>query len=131
MTLLGNSKLDWSAWFYGIVAGFIGGGASAVISGFTVAVSDPKDYAVGTGKFFGLVFTIFISNGAISAFMFLKQNPLPRIRTVTTVETTTKQADPPAIVKTTVETTEMIRSDVRPATAANDIGDTASANPKK
>lgn len=99
----GFGKLDWSNWLYGLFAGFIGGGATAVVSGFVNSAMDPKDYAVGSQKFFLNIGMVFLVSGIINAAMFLKQQPLPSVTTTTTVETTKVQQFPPAIVKTTVE----------------------------
>lgn len=100
-------SLDWESWLYGLFAGAIGGGSSAVVSGVTVSLMDPKDYGVGSGKFLALVGTVFITNAAMSMFLYLKQSPLPRIKTVTTVETVELQKNPPAKVTTTVQETKM------------------------
>jgi len=105
---MGFGSLDWSNWLYGLFAALIGGGAGAVVSGVAVSMMDPKDFSFGSGKFFALVATIFLTHGSVSAFMFLKQQPLPAIRTTTTtVETTERQAHPPAVVKTTVAETKV------------------------
>jgi hypothetical protein len=87
---LGFGRLDWSQWLYGIFAGFIGGGAGAVVSGVTVSAVDPADFNFSTGKFYVLVLTIFTANGLLNMFAFLHQNPLPAVRTVTTIEHTEK-----------------------------------------
>src|SRR4051812_28333217 len=100
-------NLDWGSWVYGMLWGAIGGGASAVVSGVTVALNDPKDYGIGSGKFIGLVVTVFIANAAMSMFLYLKQNPLPTMKTVTTVQTVEKQQNPPVVVTTTVQQTKV------------------------
>ena len=102
-------KLDWSSWFYGLVAGIIGGGSSAVVSGITVALQDPKDYGLQNGKFYWLVLSVFCANGLMSAFLYLKQSPLPPVVTVTTVKETTATTSPSAstMVETTVQKTEV------------------------
>lgn len=102
-----NGELNWGAWLYGLFAGAIAGGASAVVSGVTVSLLDPKDYGVGSGNFFTLVGTVFITNAAMSMFLYLKQSPLPSVKTVTTVETVKQQQYPPAIVTTTVQETKI------------------------
>ncbi len=104
----GFGTLDWSNWLYGLFSGFIGGGSNAVVAGITVSTVDPHDFAIGSKKFFIIVVTTFVFNGMLSMFLFLKQQPLPPMKTVVTkVETTEKQADPPAVVKTTVEETRV------------------------
>jgi hypothetical protein len=105
MALFDN--LDWGSWTYGLFAGAIAGGASAVVSGVTVALNDPKDYGIGSGKFMTLVVTVFIMNAAMSMFLYLKQNPLPTVKTVTTVKTVEHQQEPATTVITTVEQTKV------------------------
>jgi hypothetical protein len=102
-------KLDWSSWVYGLFAGIIGGGSSAVVSGITVALQDPKDYSLQSGNFYWLVLSVFCANGAMSAFLYLKQSPLPPIVTVTTVKETTAISTPSEakMVETTVQKTEV------------------------
>lgn len=100
-------NLDWENWVYGIVAGFIGGGAGAVVSGVVVSLQNPQDYSLAHPKFYILVGSVFAANGLVTAAAFLKQNPLPKIITVTTTETTVKQNNPPAIVTTKVEETKV------------------------
>ena len=104
MSLLDN--LDWGSWIYGLLYGAIGGGASAVVSGVTVALNDPKDYGVGSGKFMELVITVFMANAAMSMFLYLKQTPLPAVKTVTTVQTVEQETKPTKTI-TTVEETKL------------------------
>jgi glycerol-3-phosphate acyltransferase PlsY len=92
--MAGFGKLDWENWMYGVFAGFIGGGATAVTSGVTLNMVDPKDFNVYTSKFYVMVAAIFAANGLMSMFMFLKQNPLPPIVTTTT---TTSVAGKPVV----------------------------------
>lgn len=104
-----TDDLDWGNWFYGLLAGFIGGGSGAVTSAVVVGVMDPKDYAVGGWKSLVLMFWVFIVQGLLSAFLFLKQNPLPNkvIRTTTT-EKQILPTEPPTTV--TKKTEEIIRT---------------------
>ena len=104
MSLLDN--LDWGSWIYGLLYGAISGGASAVVSGVTVALNDPKDYGVGSGKFMELVITVFMANAAMSMFLYLKQTPLPAVKTVTTVQTVEQETKPTKTI-TTVEETKL------------------------
>lgn len=101
------SSLDWSDWIYGLFAGSIAGGASAVVSCVTVALNDPKDYGVGSGKFLTLFATVFITNAVMSMFLYLKQNPVPKVKTVTTIEKVELQQNPPAKVTTVVQQTKI------------------------
>lgn len=81
-------KLDWSHWIYGLIAALIGGGASAVSAAFGAMVLTPGQYSVSGNagwnslKLMGVTFVI---SGAISAFAYLKQSPLPAIEQTTTV----------------------------------------------
>jgi len=101
------SNLDWGNWLYGLFAAFIGGGATAVSTAFTVSMVDPHDFAFGGPKSLHVMWLTFLVNGCIVGFAFLKQNPLPQVKVVTTVETTTRQEHPSAVVKTTIEETKM------------------------
>ncbi len=97
-------NLDWGSWIYGLLYGAIGGGASAVVSGITVALNDPKDYGIGSGKFIGLVVTVFVANAAMSMFLYLKQTPLPAVKTVATVQTVEQEGKPTKTITTVAET---------------------------
>jgi len=96
--------LDWRNWAYGIGAGFIGGGANAVVGGVVINLVDAKDFNIYTLKFYVMVGMMFVGNGMMSMLAFLAQHPLPTVKTVTTVETTEKQP-PSTVVVTKVEET--------------------------
>lgn len=100
-----TSNLDWSNWLYGLGAGFIGGGATAVTSGVTLNMVDSKDFNIYSSKFYVMVGSIFLVNGLMNMFMYLKQNPLPAHTTVTKMEQTTTAPD--TTTKTVVEKTEI------------------------
>jgi hypothetical protein len=93
--------LDWENWLYGVFAGFIGGGASAVTSGITLNMVDSKDFNIYTSKFYTTVAAIFLVNGMMNAFMYLRQNPLPKV--VTTTTTTEVTVAPPTTITKKVE----------------------------
>lgn len=102
--MIGGGRFDWENWIRGLLAAFIGGGAGAVTGGVSASLIDPKDFSLGSQKFFALVVTIFVANGMITMMAYLHQNPVPPIKTITTtVETTEIQAHPAAKVTTTVE----------------------------
>jgi hypothetical protein len=86
-------KLDWSNWLYGLFAGFIGGGAGAVISGVTASMFAPDKLAVGGTKFFEFTGIVFLAHGLISMFMYLQQNPLPKQITVTSEKSTSTSTE--------------------------------------
>ncbi len=100
------SNLDWDNWVYGLVAGFLGGGAGAVVSGVVVSVRDPEHYNFASADFYILVFFIFVANGLLNFFAYLHQNPLPKAKVVTTTKTVTE--NPPVTTEVTVEKTEVI-----------------------
>lgn len=106
MTLpAGLGELDFSDWVRGILAAFIGGGASAVTSGMVVSLSDPKDYAIGSAKFFSLVGAVFVMSGFMNAMAFLRTKPLPEMKKVErTVATTEAPGKSPIVVSTVKET---------------------------
>jgi hypothetical protein len=84
---LGN--LAWGSWFYGLIAGAIGGGSAAVTGGFSASVIDPKDFGFGGTQSLKLMALTFGFSALMSAFLYLKQNPLPSIRTEDTHATVT------------------------------------------
>jgi hypothetical protein len=97
VNLLGVSTLDWGQWFYGLTAGFIGGGSSAVVSGVTINMMDPQHFNARNADFYILVGAMFVANGLMSMFMFLKQNPLPpEKKIVTTVTVERKESGGPS-----------------------------------
>ena len=81
---VGLGDLDFAEWIRGLLAAFIGGGASAVTSGVTVSAMDPKDYnlAEGAHKLYALMGVLFMVNGLVSAAMFLRNKPVPEHRVV-------------------------------------------------
>ena len=97
-------------WVRGLLAAFIGGGASAITSGVTVSMMDPKDYnlAEGAAKLYALMGVLFTVNGIMSAAMFLRQRPVPDPHkvVVTTVETAVEKPKG-TVTKTTVAETHV------------------------
>jgi hypothetical protein len=96
--------LDWSLWLRGLISGFVSGGASAVVSGFTVSAVDPDHFNAATPKFYGLIAAVFLSSGVLSALNFLKQQPLPPTTTVTTTIDVKQDPLPPKVTTITQET---------------------------
>lgn len=68
------------AWLYGLLAAFIGGGASALTAdqGLSFAARMGVDVPVLNLKALGIV---FISSAIFSAAAYLKQSPLPPLAT--------------------------------------------------
>jgi hypothetical protein len=66
-------------WLHGLFAALIGGGASSVSAGFANCIVDPKDFNAGGGlAHLGETMVVtFVVSGALSAFAYLKQSPLP------------------------------------------------------
>ncbi len=76
-------KLRWDKWFYGVGTAIIGGGASAVVAGFTTIAIAPATFNLttlsGAGKVLLCMALNFVVSGALSAFFYLKQAPLPEV----------------------------------------------------
>lgn len=74
-------KLNWGAWLYGLVSGFVGGGAAAIGSGFAGIYTDPDHFnpANGVSHLFTLMGVTFLVAGILTAAAYLKQSPLPAI----------------------------------------------------
>ncbi len=96
-------NLDFTDWIRGLIAAIVSGGSSAVVSGVTVTTMDPEHFKGGY-EMLSLMGILFVVNGAMGMFLYLKQKPVPDIKTVTTTTaTTTQQQYPPAVVKTVVQ----------------------------
>lgn len=73
-----STFLKWKPWLYGLGSAFIGGGAGSVVSAPIVSALDPnKDAGIGSAHFFQLLGVLFVTHGALAAFAYLKQSPLP------------------------------------------------------
>lgn len=68
-------------WVYGIVAAFVGGGASAVTATVTASMIAPEKFNIHEqlGNFLTLAGFTFLVNGILSTAAYLKQSPLPKI----------------------------------------------------
>lgn len=74
-------KLKWGLWLYGLISGFIGGGAGAVTNSVVLTGIDNKDFNFGSGLH-NLLFAMvasFLVHGIITAFAYLSKSPLPEI----------------------------------------------------
>jgi hypothetical protein len=101
-------NLDWSLWFYGLFAGFIGGGAAAIVSGPVAALIAPKEINMDhPSKLFAVMLINFAFSGVISTFMYLAKHPLPDIQTVTTTTTATSGPGTTPTLTTKVEETHV------------------------
>lgn len=74
-------KLRWSKWLYGLGSAVVGGGAGAVVSGFTSIILAPDQFNLTTGhgalKVVAAMAINFGVVGFFSMFFYLKQSPLP------------------------------------------------------
>ncbi len=102
--------LDWGDWIYGFSAAVIGGGASSVVSGFSLLVVAPDNFNMAhPGLLVKAMITMFIVNGLLSGFSFLRNKPVPVPVTETThtMTTVTQPGQPPMVIhsdaKKTVE----------------------------
>lgn len=82
-------------WVHGLFAAAIGGGASGVTAGLTAIGLSPDqfNFAGQLKHTMALVGTVFVINGLISVFLYLKQSPLPPL----VDDTPVNQPQPPAI----------------------------------
>lgn len=78
--------LDFGDWIHGLLAAIIGGGASAVSSGFVVTMKDPEHYQLMSANFFQLVGTVFVVAGVLNGMAYLRQKPVPDFKTTTVIE---------------------------------------------
>ena len=74
-------KITIQRWLYGLGSACVGGGASAVVSGFTAMGFAPDKFNFTTGAGVAHFFALALINFAVSAFLsamfYLKQSPLP------------------------------------------------------
>ncbi len=99
------ASLAWDSWAYGLLYGMIGGASNSVYSAFGAMIVDPKDFSFGTLKSFELIGWVFAFSALMSAFLYLKQQPLPEMKKVEqTVEVTEVKGKPVATVTTVKET---------------------------
>ena len=63
-------------WFYGLVSGSIGGGATAAVSSLGLAIGQAVGIDVH-GLDYKQIGAVFISGAVMSAILYLKQSPLP------------------------------------------------------
>lgn len=99
-------EVDWEGWIKGLLAGCISGGANAVMLALTAPAIDP-DLALGSPKALKLMGMIFVTSVLKDAMLYLRENPIPKVKTVTTVKTVEHQESPPLTVVTTVQETKV------------------------
>ncbi len=106
------NSLNWADWLYGLFYGSIGGGANAVYAAFGAAIVDQKDFSFGSAKSFKLMGMVFLFSALMSAFLYLKQKPLPD-RVIIKKQTSMTTIDDSGS-KITVEQTTEKSSPVKP-----------------
>ncbi len=67
-------------WLLGLLAAFITGGASGIVSGFTATAIDPSafNWTNQLTHTLQLMLLTFIVSGIIGAAAYLRQSPIPR-----------------------------------------------------
>lgn len=68
-------------WMRGLLAAFIGGGASAVASGFIAVAQTPKEYNLNDGltNLLVMIGGTFLVSGIIASSAYLQRSPLPEL----------------------------------------------------
>jgi len=77
MTLARVKHLDYQGWLYGLGHAAIGGGASAVVAGFSASVIAPQELPFAGMASVKLMALCFGFNAVLSIFLYLKESPLP------------------------------------------------------
>lgn len=81
-------KLNWQPWLYGLVSGFIGGGAGSIGTAFAAMKIDFEHFNPGTG--FGHLMRLmgwtFLFSGILTAAAYLTKSPLPQPRDEWSIE---------------------------------------------
>jgi len=108
MLPFGFGELDWGDWVHGVIAAFLGGGASAFSAGVANVLNHPT-HGIWNAEFWSEVSTTFVIAGLIALMAFLRTKPAPDKKVVVTTTQTLEQG-PPITKTTVVEThTEPIR----------------------
>ncbi len=73
-------KRRLAKWLYGLLGGFIGGGAGAASATLAACVIKPDafNFSSGVGNTLKLAAATFLLTGISHALMFLQQSPLPK-----------------------------------------------------
>ena len=71
--------MNWKVWLQGLVAAFIGGGATGVTAAGVVTQIDPEHFNLdrGLGHTVELMAATFLVSGLIKFFYWLKDHPMP------------------------------------------------------
>jgi len=108
---LGGGTLDFGQWFKGLIAAFIGGGASAFSAGLSSMVVDPHDFTIYSPKFWKLILGTFVISGLVPFFAYLHSKPIPDTKEVIRVKQTTTTDDQPTKVVETIKETSTEKVD--------------------
>lgn len=100
----GLGHLDWGDWFYGLFAGFIGGGANAVFTGVVLGSTEPE---VRPWHVLRLIVALFLLNGVMNMMAFLRTKPLPKFKEVTTSVVRIEQVTPKITTTTQIAETHV------------------------
>lgn len=71
--------LNFKGWIYGLLHASVGGGSSAVVGGFSASILKPNDFGFAGADSMKLMGMMFLFNFILSAFLYLKNSPLPEI----------------------------------------------------
>lgn len=97
-------------WLHGLVAAFVGGGASAVTTGIVAPAIAPQAFNFHSqfSPLLQLMIALFAVNGLMAAFAYLAKSPVPQLEVITQVEKTEIQpsGDGLKTTKVTQTTTE-------------------------
>jgi hypothetical protein len=68
-------------WFWGLLSGFISGGAAALTSGPIAALFAPSEFNLheGFSKLLYFMLTIFLQAGLVNAMFYLVRSPVPHL----------------------------------------------------
>lgn len=94
-------SLDWGTWVYGAFFALSSGFGTAGAASFALYLQDPKDYNPFLSRFWVAFGTVVFFSAGSNFFAYIKQNPLPKIKTtnsltVTESSVTLKQTSEPA-----------------------------------
>lgn len=73
-------------WFRGLIAAFVGGGATSVSAGIVVMGKTPDQYNLndGLGALLFVMFATFLVSGIMNASFYLSKSPVPELEEVNT-----------------------------------------------
>lgn len=68
-------------WFWGLLSGFISGGAAAFTTGPIAALFAPTEFNLkaGLGNLLWFMLIIFVQSGLVNAMFYLAKQPVPQL----------------------------------------------------